>query len=111
MTNCANAAQNAAMVVFQKLQAWQDEHNVSDEELAVRVSREVGRDIHRTTISRGKRGQRVLGMELQLAIQKITKAASPSEWAEFYAQTVHLRGAGASKGKKKQDAGLVREAV
>lgn len=71
-------------MVFQKLQAWQDNHGVSDTELARRIK------VHQTAISRAKRGLRVLGMEHQLALQKITKI-SPSEWADFYAQTVALR--------------------
>lgn len=73
------------MVVFQKLHAWQADNSVSDSELARRIG------IHQTTISRAKRGLRVLDMEHQLAIQAITKVVSPADWAEFFAQTVHLR--------------------
>ena len=79
-------------MIFQKLQAWQDKNGVSDSELARRIS------VHQTAISRAKRGLRVLGMEHQLAIQKITKIP-PAEWADFYAQTIELR-----KPKKKIEA-------
>lgn len=89
------------MALFQKLQAWQDEHEVSDQELADKLSAGAPRPVHRTTISRAKRGLRMLGMDLQLKLQKITKIP-PSEWADFYAQTVHLRGAAAARGQKKR---------
>jgi transcriptional regulator with XRE-family HTH domain len=72
-------------VVFQKLQAWQDsEDGKTDAELADAI------DVNPSTIWRAKRGLRVLGMEHQLALQKIT-GIPPSEWADFYAQTVALR--------------------
>lgn len=90
-------------MIFQKLQAWQDAENVNDEALASRVSGLLNRRVNRTTIYRAKRGQRVLGMDLQLALQKITKIP-PSEWADFYAQTVHLRGEGSRKAQKKSPA-------
>lgn len=76
--------------VFQRLQKWQDQKGIADDDLAKLVSRGLGRDIHRTTILRAKRGQRVLGMDIQLELQKHTKIP-PSEWADFFAQTVHLR--------------------
>lgn len=74
-----------ADTVFQKLQRWQDSHGVTDSALAAKIG------VHQTAISRAKRGKRVLGMEHQLALQQITKIA-PADWAEFYAQTVTLRG-------------------
>lgn len=83
------------MVLFQKLQAWQDgPDGLDDQELADALG------VHRTTIQRAKRGERVLGMRLQLALQTITKIP-PSEWADFFAQTVHLRGERASVREKK----------
>lgn len=78
------------MAVFQTLQKWQSANGASDDELAAAVSKIVGRPIHRTTISRAKRGLRVLGMDIQLAVQKRT-GIPPSEWADFYAETVDLR--------------------
>lgn len=72
-------------MVFQKLQTWQADNGVSDTELARRVG------VHQSAISRAKRGLRVLGMEHQLAIQTITKKVSPADWADFYAETMHLR--------------------
>lgn len=81
-------------MVFQKLQAWQDREGVSNTALAEKVG------LHQTAISRAKRGLRVLGMEHQLALQKIT-GIPPAEWAEFYAQSVHLRGEAASGAQKK----------
>ena len=87
-------------MVFQKLQAWQDAEDVNDDELARRVSKGLGRDIHRTTISRAKRGLRVLGMDIQLELQKHTKIP-PAEWADFYAQTVHLRPKTGGRAQKK----------
>lgn len=81
-------------MVFQKLQAWQDEHGVSDTKLAERIG------VHQTAISRAKRGLRMLGMEHQLALQKITKIP-PAEWADFYAQTVNLRKGSGEKPQKK----------
>lgn len=78
------------MAVFQALARWQSDNDENDEELAQAVSKILRRPIHRTTISRAKRGLRVLGMDIQLAIQKHT-GIPPSEWADFYAQTVDLR--------------------
>jgi hypothetical protein len=91
-------------MVFQKLQAWQDEHGVSNDELGRRVG------CHHTAISRGKRGLRVLGMDLQLALQKVTKIP-PSEWADFYAQTVHLRGESARRSSQKKSLAHVEGAL
>ena len=80
-------------MMLQKLQRWQTEKNVNDTVLAGRVG------ISQSAISRAKRGLRVLGMEHQLAIQKITdNAVLPVDWAEFYALTMHLR---PKTGKKK----------
>ena len=89
-------------MAFQKLQAWQDKHGVSDSDLARRVTEEMQAEppVHQTTISRAKAGKRLLGMELQLAIQKITKIP-PAEWADFYAQTVSLRTRKPPTGSKK----------
>lgn len=70
--------------VFQKLQAWQDRENYTDTKLAEKIG------VHQTAISRAKRGLRVLGIEHQLALQKIT-GIPPAEWADWFAQTVHLR--------------------
>ncbi|MGE0533176.1 MAG: helix-turn-helix domain-containing protein [Hyphomonadaceae bacterium] len=56
--------------------------------------------VHRTTISRAKRGLRELGMDLQLKLQKVT-GIPPAEWADFYAQTIHLRGKAAARAQKK----------
>lgn len=75
----------AKPVLFQKLQAWQGEHDYSDSKLADEIG------VNPTTIWRAKRGLRVLGMEHQLAIQMLTKKVSPADWAEFYALTIHLR--------------------
>ena len=85
------------IMVFQKLQAWLDREGCTDSELARRIG------VHQTAISRAKRGLRVLGMEHQLAIQKVT-GIPPSEWADFYAQTVDLRRSKASKPQKKRSA-------
>lgn len=74
----------AEPVIFQKLQAWQDEKGFSDSRLADEIG------VNPTTIWRAKRGLRVLGMEHQLRLQKVTKIP-PTAWAEFFAQTVHLR--------------------
>lgn len=87
------------MAVFQSLQKWQSKNQVTDEELAVEVSKILKRDIHRTTVSRAKRGLRVLGMDIQLAIQKHT-GIPPSDWADFYAETVDLRRPKGEAGKK-----------
>lgn len=95
----ANYPTMAEPIVFQRLQAWQDREGVNDDALAERISKGLGRRIHRTTIWRAKRGLRVLGMDIQLELQKHTKI-SPAEWAEFYAQTIHLRGEGARSGKR-----------
>lgn len=86
--------------VFQKLQRWQDKEGVSDDELAKMASRGLGRDLHRTTVSRAKRGLRTLGMDIQLELQKHTKIP-PSDWADFFAQTVHLRPKKSAKPQKK----------
>lgn len=84
------------MAVFQKLQVWQDREGVSDAELAGMLK------LHQTAIWRAKRGLRVLNMESQLEIQQITKAVSPADWAEWFAQTVHLRpSARSAKAQKK----------
>lgn len=88
-------------MLFQKLQTWQDEKGVSNTELA----RKIGVDP--TAISRAKRGLRVLGMQHQLAIQRFTKAVSPADWAEFYAQTVTIR----AKAAQKKSADLVEGAA
>lgn len=82
-------------MVFQKLQQWQAEKGVSDTKLAEDIG------VHQTAISRAKRGERVLGMDHQLAIQRVTKTVSPADWADFYAQTVHLRPRSTGKAKKK----------
>lgn len=76
---------NVRFMVFQKLHAWLADNGWTD----TRLAEEIGVD--QSTISRAKRGLRVLGMQDQLEIQKITKVVSPADWAEFYAQTVHLR--------------------
>lgn len=73
-----------ADVVFQKLQAWQDANGVTDSALALKIG------VHQSAISRAKRGLRVLSMKHQLALQPITKIP-PAEWADFFAQTMHLR--------------------
>jgi len=78
------------MAVFQTLQKWQSANDCTDEALAAAVSKILGREIHRTTISRAKQGKRMLGMDIQLAIQKHT-GIPPSDWADFYAETVDLR--------------------
>lgn len=86
-----------AEVVFQKLQRWQDANNVTDSALAAKIG------VHQTAISRAKRGRRVLGMEHQLALQVITKIA-PADWAEFYAQTVAMRGKAQKKSAEAEPA-------
>lgn len=73
-------------MVLQKLQRWQADKGVSDTALADAIG------VHQSAISRAKRGLRVLGMDHQLAIQKVTdNAVLPIDWAEFYALTVNLR--------------------
>lgn len=72
-------------MVFQKLQAWLDNEGWSD----TRLAKEIG--VTQSAISRAKRGLRVLGMEHQLEIQRVTKKVSPADWADFFAQTVELR--------------------
>ena len=93
-------------VVFQKLQRWQDsEDGQTDAELAKALG------VNHTTIWRAKRGLRVLGMPHQIALQKITGIA-PSEWADFYAQTVHLRPSkGEAAGRKKAGRPFARSEV
>ncbi len=81
-------------MLFQKLQTWQDSAGRDDDWLAGQIG------VHRTTIYRAKRGLRLLGMDHQLALQKITKIP-PSEWADFYAQTVHLRPKKTGQAQKK----------
>ena len=81
-------------MVFQKLHAWQADNGFSDSKLASEIG------VDQSAISRAKRGLRVLRMDNQLAIQKLTKVVSPADWAEFYAQTAHLRPAKASHSKK-----------
>jgi hypothetical protein len=73
-------------MVLQKLQRWQTENGVKDGELAEKVG------ITQSAINRAKRGLRVLGMEHQIAIARITgNTVQPVDWAEFYALTMHLR--------------------
>ena len=93
---------NVSAMLFQKLHAWQAEHGITDSALADKIM------VHQTAISRAKRGLRVLGIEHQLAIQKITKTVSPADWAEFYAQTTHLRPKKA-RGLKKNGSALIVE--
>lgn len=88
------------MAVFQTLKKWQSANDVTDEALALAVSKVLGREIHRTTISRAKQGKRVLGMDIQLAIQRHTRIP-PSDWADFYAETVDLRPKKIGEGGKK----------
>lgn len=91
--------------VFQKLQAWQDgDEGLPDAALAAKIK------VNPTTIWRAKRGLRVLGMDHQLALQKIT-GIPPSEWAEFFAQTVHLRPKAGASAQKKSPRNLAVEGV
>lgn len=94
----------AEPIVFQKLQRWQDGEGVRDAALAERVG------VHQTTISRAKRGLRVLDMEVQLKLQKIT-GIPPAEWADFFAQTVHLRPKKGAAVEKKSALSVVEGAV
>ena len=94
-----------ARMVFQKLHAWQAEKGWTD----ARLAEEIG--VHQTTISRAKRGLRVLDIEHQLAIQKLAKIISPADWADFYAQTTHLRPKTARGLKKNSRLGIVEAAA
>lgn len=83
-------------MMLQKLQRWQTENGVNDTALAERVG------VTQSAISRAKRGLRVLNMEHQLAIQRVTdNAVLPVDWAEFYALTVHLRPRTTGQGRKR----------
>jgi DNA-binding transcriptional regulator YdaS (Cro superfamily) len=83
-------------MLFQKLHKWQTEQGENDTTLAEKIG------VHQTAISRAKRGLRVLGMEHQLAIQKVTgNHVLPADWAEFYALTMHLRPKKVSPTQKK----------
>jgi len=94
-------------MILQKLHRWQTEKGVNDTSLAEKIG------VTQSAISRAKRGLRVLGMEHQLAIQKVTEnAVLPVDWAEFFALTVHLRPKKSAAPQKKSDGlSLVREAV
>lgn len=82
-------------VTFQKLQKWQDSgEGRSDADLAKKLG------VNPTTIWRAKRGLRVLSMPHQIALQAITKIP-PSDWADFFAQTVHLRPTKSASSQKK----------
>lgn len=85
-------------MVLQKLQRWQTEKGVKDWELAEKVG------VTQSAINRAKRGLRVLGMEHQIAIAKVTdNAVLPVDWAEFYALTMHLRPKRGAAAQKKSD--------
>lgn len=85
----------ARFAVFQRLQRWQDgDGGMTDAQLADALK------VNPSTIWRAKRGLRVLSMHHQVALQEITKIA-PSEWADFYAQTVDLRPAPKGRTLKK----------
>lgn len=72
------------MALFQRLQDWQDLKGFTDTKLAEKIG------CGRSVLSRAKRGIHVLKMKHQLALEELT-GIRPSEWAEFYAETIDLR--------------------
>lgn len=72
------------MIVFQRLQDWQDELGNTDNDVGALIG------VSGSTINRAKRGLRPLKMEHQLALQKVT-GITPAEWADFYAAAVERR--------------------
>ena len=83
------------MVVFQRLQDWQDLKRINDSALADMIG------CHRSVLSRAKRGIHALKMRHQIAIESLS-GIRPSEWAEFYAAVEKRAPTGKSAQKKKR---------
>lgn len=72
------------MCIFRRLADWQALYGVDDAELAAKIG------VHRSVISRARRGITVPRIEHQLAIQDIT-GIKPEEWAEFRVNVIKSR--------------------